>query len=267
MSDSEITSSAGRYEVAVDTLLEFRKYEHFPGIHRLREIAKSREPMTIMFGGFRFTWHPGSAELLPTVTVPIQDTDDYEAERRAMERFLSALSFVFGYGITVYTAAGSGYKKEFDPPVLQQHRLKGVVHPAPKELVTLDDDELPLCLALLREGKSATSGALEFLSYWKVIEVAVGNKRKFKDWVGNRAHERWPEEEATPEAWFERLNATRVAAAHAIPWGEGTLRHDPDDPAIALKIRDNVGVAWELARDAITERWSNPVRQVNDWGR
>ncbi len=71
--------SAGRYEVAVDSLLDFRIYPQRgmapgqqPWIERMKEATESRDPVTIAFEGWRFTWHPGSGEVLPVVTVPIE---------------------------------------------------------------------------------------------------------------------------------------------------------------------------------------------------
>jgi hypothetical protein len=210
------SSPVGRYEVAVDTLLELRRYQDFPPADRLRRLGESREPMSIWFERRRFTWHPGSEDNLPVVTVPLRDPDNFDQERFALERFLSALSYAFGYGITVYSAAASGNKTEYDPPFLQQPRLKGTIFPAPDELVVTNDQELSLCLGLIREGMSSNSKALQFLSYWKVVEVAVGETR-FRDWVGRMAHELWRgEAQRSPKEWFDYLNETRIAAAHAI---------------------------------------------------
>ncbi len=175
--------SAGRYEVAVDSLLDFRIYPQRgmtpgqqPWIERMKEATESRDPVTIAFEGWRFTWHPGSGEVLPVVTVPIDDSENYEEERFAMERFLSALSFQFGYGVTVYSAAASGIKKELDSPLLQQPRLKGTIFPAPDAIELADASrELSLCLALVREGMSSSSRALAYLTYWKAVEVAIGD--------------------------------------------------------------------------------------------
>lgn len=69
-----------------------------------------------------------------------------------MARFLSALNFNYGSPIAIYTAAASGFKKEMDPPLLQQPRLKATIFPAPLEVHVSDDDDLRLALGLMREG-------------------------------------------------------------------------------------------------------------------
>jgi hypothetical protein len=257
-----------RFEVAVDSMLEFRVYPpsgrapgQEPWIERMKEATASREPMTILFEGRRFTWHPGSDEILPTVTVPIEDEDDFEAEHFAMERFLSALSFEFGYGVTVFTAAGSGLKKELDPPLLQAKRMKATIFPTPDTIELADtSSELSLCLALVREGMCSTSRALAYLSYWKAVEVAVGDP-EHKSWIGPAAEALWPEAGRGSNAWYKRLNETRIAAAHAIPSGE-RLKYHPDDPALDSRLREDVERARLLAHRAIGERWPNPIRKT-----
>jgi hypothetical protein len=258
--------SAGRYEVAVDSLLDFRLYPgrgmapgQEPWIERMKQATESREPLTVSFEGRRFTWHPGSDDVLPVVTVPIDDSDNYEKERFAMERFLSTLSFQFGYGVAVYSAAASGVKKEFDRPLLLQPRLKGTIFPAPDTVELADaSPELSLCLALVREGMSSSSRALAYLSYWKAVEVVTGDPHH-KSWIGAAAAALWPEEGRTTSSWHRRLNETRIAAAHALPRGKG-LQYHPDDPALTSRLMEDVDRIRQLAMKAIRERWQDPVR-------
>lgn len=216
------------------------------------------EPMNIVFEGRRFRWHPGTDDILPTVTVPIQDINNDEPERAAMRRFLSALSYAYGYGITIYSDAGSGYKTEFDPPLLVQPRMKPTIFPVPDEVeVTYEDEELSLCLAIMREGASSTSKALRYLSYWKAIEVAIGAPA-FRSWVSAAAKQLGAADARSADEWFNYLNETRIAAAHALPTEE-KLQHDPDDPSLSRRLTDDVGTIFQLARRAIGERWPDPV--------
>jgi hypothetical protein len=260
------TVMAGRYEVAVETLVDFRVYPargmapgQEPWIERMQKATESREPITISFQGRRFTWHPGSDEILPAVTVPIDNSDKYEEERFAMERFLSALSFKFGYGVSVYSAAASGFKRELDPPLLQQRRMKGTIFPAP-DVVELADvsGDLSLCLALFREGMSSSSRAFAYLSYWKAVEVAIGDPQH-RSWIGPAAAALWPEAGRTARSWYKRLNETRIGAAHALPRGQG-LRYHPNDPVLTGRLLEDVSRMRQLAMKAIRERWQIPVR-------
>jgi hypothetical protein len=215
----------------------------------------------VWFQGRRFTWHPSTEESRVIVTVPIRDSEDYDAERFAMERFLSALSFHFGYGITVAEEAASSFKKEFDPPFLQHPHLPGTIFPAPAALAVEDDDELALGLAHMREGLAATSVAFRYLSFWKAIEVSVGPS-SFAAWMGTTAAREWPSEEPDGAAWFARLNDGRNAAAHAVRFDPESVHYHPDDPISRMKLLRDVDKVWQLARTAVVERWPTPVAEV-----
>ena len=257
--------TSGRYEVAVDSAIEFRVYPEpgrdpgqEPWLDRLWTVSESRDPITIFFETRRFAWHPGSDDVLPVVTVPISDPDNYDDERAAMERFLSAISFALGFGVTVYSSTASGFKKELDPPLLQQPRIKATIFPAPLTVELADEStNLSLSLALVREGLSSSSRALAYLSYWKAIEVAIGDPRH-KGWIGSSAAALWPEE-GSAKSWFKRLNATRISAAHAIPRGRG-IPYNPNEPATSAKLLDDTNRIHQLAMKAVRERWKTPVR-------
>lgn len=258
----EPVSFRGRYEVSVDTSLELRKYPpRGGGIRRLIEITKSRDPVSVWFQGRRFTWHPGTEESRVIITVPIKDGENYDAERFAMERFLSVLSFHFGFGVTVAEEAASGFKKELDPPLLQHPHLPGTIFPSPAALDVTDDDELTLCLAHLREGMAATSVAFRYLSFWKAIEVAIDRPR-FATWVGAAAVRGWPDEGLDAGGWFDRLNDGRNAAAHAVRFDSESLHYHPDDPLSRKKLLEDVDKVWQVARAAIQDRWPNPVKET-----
>jgi hypothetical protein len=241
-----------RYEVTIESQVELRKYPppgrspgEAPWIERMIEATKSTEPITLSFEGRRFTWHPGSDEFITSVTVMVEDPDNYEVERFAMERFLSALSYRFNGAISVYTSVGYSHRDEFAPSV-RQPRQKGGVNPVPEEIELADSsDELSICLGLMREGLSSRSRALTFLSYWKVIELAVG-RRRVQRWMGDR---------------YRRLYETRVAAAHAIPDNRQRLLYHPDDPSLFERLSEDIGVIYELAMRAIGEQWPDPVRE------
>jgi hypothetical protein len=255
----------GWYQVAVDSLFDFRVYPERgmapgqkPWIERLQEATEAREPFTISFEGRVLTWHPGSDEFLPVVTIPISDSDNYEEERFAVERFLSALSFEFGFGVTVYSAGASGFNGELDPPLLQQPRMKPTINPAPDAVEVAEaSEELSLCLALIREALSSASRILAYLSYWKAIEVAVGDP-DYRSWIGPEAVALWPEEGRTAESWYERLKETRNAAAHAIP--QRAPQYHPDNPTLTSRLTEDVERLHWLAMKAIRERWPRPVR-------
>jgi hypothetical protein len=259
---------AGRYEVALETSLEPTP----PGGWRQApdgKFVRPQEPVKIWFQSRRFTWHPGTETILPVITVMIPDADDYSAERLATNRFLSAVAYETGMPIREVTSSASGFKKEDDPPLLQQPRAGVVGTRVGPEIVVDDDPDLLKCLALCREGQTAGSDALAFLSYWKAVEVAVG-ERGFRAWMmensavlGPRWSREQSEPERTPEGWFEHLRQSRVAAAHAVPREPGHLRIDPDDPDLFPRLAIDANRMRILARRAIEGRWPKPVRSID----
>lgn len=248
----------GRYDVALDSGLELRDYREFPPLAQLRELPNDMTPITIDFSGRRFTWHPGGDEFLPVVTTPILSRDDDHEERRAMLRFLSALSFEFGSPIVIYTSAASAFKKEFDPPFLQQPRLKATIFPAPATVEVEDDPDLRLCLAFTREGVSARSEALRFLSLFKALEVAVG-EGAVNPWIDRNAPS-VSESPLPPNGWSVHLREARHSAAHAVRTNPDDRHYDPDDPRHSMTLSADARTIWLLAHEAITSRWSPPVR-------
>ena len=165
--------------------------------------------------------------MLTVVSVMVDDMNDDAEERASMRRFLSAISFEFDGAIVIDTDVGTNARLgEYDPPAIRQRPMQGMSVQAPESIeVSETSEDLTLCLALMREGLSSSSGALAFLSYWKVIEVIVGQSN-VPNWIGDD---------------FAHLNETRVAAAHAIPDTEGNLRYNPDDPALARRLYEDRG--------------------------
>jgi len=105
------------YEVAVDTDITFHTQRNpYAG-----DGMPDPETVTIEFGGYRFTWHvvppENGQEYCPTVTMMIQDPNDYAAERVAMERFLSAVAYMTRQKIDVVGAGAFGVPTGLDLPL------------------------------------------------------------------------------------------------------------------------------------------------------
>jgi hypothetical protein len=219
----------GRYEVAVEGGLDLRVYRTFSRVSWLRELPKDLTPIPLAFSGRRFLWHPAEEGILSTVTTPIRTADpNYLQEREAVNRFLSALSFEFRQPVRIYTAAASGMKAEFDPPLLRQPRLNATIHPAPTQLEVQDSADLKLCLALMREGVSADSEALRLLSLFKAIEVAVG-ETLVDEWIDEHTSSLADVREIPPEGWSSHLREARNSAAPGGPYlSESVAKHLED---------------------------------------
>lgn len=191
-----------RYEMAVDTRLELRR----PG---QREMQLPTEPIEIRFRGRTFTWYPGTHDLHAVVALVSEArTDEEQAEERLLfERFLSALSFETGCQIRSIASSGLGLTRREvgSRSVITQPRASIIIMPAAEVLDVPDDNDLERCLALMREGGTSGSYALEFLSYWKVVEIAVG-RHQFGAWINVEApsvHQMWLWGEKPPPDWFD----------------------------------------------------------------
>lgn len=252
-------ATKGRYEVAMDTPVVLDRRPDWAPLERL---LREPEPVSVTFEGRRFTWFPGDAECMPVATVPIASSDDYLAERIAMERFLSAVSFLSRRPVMVETTGGAGFKREFDAPILRQPwSMRFVVNVS----VALDlpaDPDLHLALGLYREAMSSRLSAFQVLGYWKVVEVALNARKDLADWLPDAVSEvraRWEldagETARTEQEWVKWLRDSRNAAAHGVREWADALTHDPHDPDVAARLRVDASRLETLARKAMCERW------------
>lgn len=256
-----------RYEIAVDA--EFELCPRRKGW----QLGDPLEPVATWFQKRRFVWHPGDAEYCPIVTTPCEG-GDFTEESEATERFLSALSRTHTWGLYASTVGiGTGHgspQDEFATPTWKHpRRYGGLIHRVAPELVVVEDDpDLMLCLALLREGRNSHSVALAFLSYWKVIEVAIGRDENTRmRWIRRNAKALRKSWESTsserPHDWFEHLNKARIRAAHAIP-RKGVTPSDPDDTRIRGALAGDTSKVHLLAVRALHDRWGEHPVWEND---
>lgn len=252
-----------RYEIAADAEFE---------LHPRRQdwrLGDALEPVDVWFQKRRFLWHPGDTQYCPIVTTPYEG-DGLSEVSMATERFLSALSRTHDWGLYVSAVGfGEGHgtpRNEFDPPTWKQPRRQGgLVHRVAPELVVPEEDaDLMLCLGLLREGRNARSVALAFLSYWKVIEVAVGrDESRQMRWISKNAkalRQSWDPNGTHPSRdWFDYFNRARIQAAHAIP-KKGVIPSDPDDTTVRRSLAADEWKVHQLAIRAVHEKWGpHPV--------
>lgn len=284
-----------RYEVSVQTNLAFHTRGEFAP--PIRDLPRQAETVAIEFEGRRFLWHAvpplvidlpdrgivgrvrnrlGDAlgqvarylervvrqDRWPTVTTPIEDAGDYESERLAMARFLSALAYETQQGMEVQAGGGAGMPAEFDPPI-----ATGVVfgpgyymRAAPAEVVVVDDDRLRLVLGYYREALGIESPYFKFLAYWNALEVACEDaSSSLGAWIREtmEAHPGLGREDDPPADWSEYLyNERRHAVAHAVrdpKYGVPDL--DTDEPDTRGRFYQDARLVGDLVRLRVGERW------------
>jgi hypothetical protein len=221
-----------RYEVTVHSTLCFS--ENPPGIGELSIL----EVVPIRFDGREFIWHANIqpteyGSLWPSVTVVLDDANDYAAEELATRRFLSAMSFVYKAPMGELDTGASGFKRRLDRPLVISpgRHLGAVVHEAPSGLFVEADDRLRLTLGLAREAVSSDSPFYRFLALYNALDAAFDNNEAERDAFVRRALRDVPlPVDVSTSDWDEYfLESNRHDIAHAVRYpGRPTL--DPDAP-------------------------------------
>jgi hypothetical protein len=252
-----------RYDVAVRARLRF----HTQAQVRLQASFPEGETVLIEHAGRRFVWHntqpdPEGHELWPTVTIMVEDADDYEAERVAMERFLSALAYWTDTEIEGLNWGGAGWAQEFDRPVAVARRrgLGDQVFEAPGEVVVEpEDDQLRLVLAHHREGLNAGSPFFRFLAFWNALDVGFdGDQDGLRGWICETVprfgtYTRHLPEGADP--WDYLYDSSRNAVAHAIRTSDDRPALDPDLLPDRGRLMGDSRLLQMLVKNRVAERW------------
>jgi hypothetical protein len=254
-----------RYDVAVNSDLAFHTRKppfaasDFPG----------PETVAIDFEGRRFVWHTVPPDPLtgqergPTVTTMVADPNDYEAERVAMARFLSALAYATRQSIEVVSGGAAGVPAEFDPPVATALRHFGAhMHEAPAEIVVVDDDRLRLVLGYYREGLGTDSPYFRLLAFWNALEIACEDfDGKMRAWVRatmeEYPHLRGGDEPAPADWWTHFTEERRHAVAHAVRSEGRGDDLDPDDPDTRARFYRDARLFEDLVRMRVGQRWGD----------
>jgi hypothetical protein len=253
----------GRFEVAIRTPVDIWAPGKQPPPSK--PLRRPTEPVAILFEGRTFTWFPGDDDHYPSVALPFEG--DYEAERRSMQRFLSALSYHLQQPIRVDFEAAQGSRREDSPPLARASRRGGLILTGPSELRVVEDDSLRLCLALFRDAFSSQSPFYEFLGYYKVLEVVTGGDLDRDRWIHEHAGEHAAEwralegEDERPSDWAIYFkNSSRNAIAHALRSREDAAHIDPDDPSDQARLRRDARFLAILAKQGIDERWPKALK-------
>lgn len=247
-----------RFEAAVETSLAFSSNEL---------LVPAREPTTIEFDGYSFVWHPNDGvdtegdTSWPTVTVMSKSTD-YRAEMQATNRFLSALSHLYDVPIAVLATSATGFKGEFDSPLLHQPLgpFTRILVGPPSSIVVLPDQRLRLVLALEREARSSRSAFYRYLAYYNALDASFdGNASALAAFADSHIEGSPPDND--PSWSFYLTQSLRHALAHTVR-DEGRLVLDPDESDDQIKLAIATERLLELLRLRTRDRWPEGVRSV-----
>lgn len=181
-----------------------------------------------------------------------------ECERLVM-RFLSNLAWVEGAGYLVDGVGGGsvpnpmGRSKETGFSICDEFDLSYFPEPA--------SDKALLALALMREGRGLNHPGYSFLSFYRVLEVALGKGRKTQiAWINDQVA-RGLDHRATGALDQLRKQNIDDIGAHLYASGRCAMAHaseepiiDPDDPADARRLWSERPIMLALAERAIEEK-------------
>ena len=113
-----------------------------------------------------------------------------------------------------------------------------------------------LALALYKEGHNSTSEFYKFLSFWKVLEVAIRDRNKRWEWINSNAENAGIE----PERLSEMLRSHSSIAEYLYGSGRCAIAHvsrdpvvNPDDLEDRVRLSRDARIVEHLARMAITQ--------------
>lgn len=255
---------AGRYEVPIATGIAF-------------DAGPDVDWLPIQFEGRRFLWHraprdPDSDETWPTVTTvypvdPEPAQDWWEDVHRAMERFLSALSYHYKAAITTRAVRGTGvgkaFSREFSPPraVWARGMVPGMTHPVLSELLTVADERLHIVMGYWRDGCSTGSPFFRFLAFWNALDIACENV-DMPTWVRAQSKAMADRIEGQPaDLWLHLHDERRHAVAHAVREPDKPDDLDPNDPSMRMRFDMDSRVLATLVRQRVNERWGLDATQ------
>lgn len=211
----------------------------------------------ITFAGVKFWVLPVTTDAYPGIAARL-DGISRENLEKLMLQLLSAISWVDGGGISLNSFSGGslpgsmgrsqegGYtiRSEFDYPYLPE----------------VEGDKAKLALALMREGRGLNHTAYSFLSFYRVLEVAIGNGQKRKEWMPN-ALDRLQDSRASQAVADLRAEGIEDVAKHLFDSGRCAIAHassdpiiNPDDPADTRRLFQELPIMMNLAVLAIEEK-------------
>jgi hypothetical protein len=199
---------------------------------------------------------PLTTKHFPAIAVKL--TRSREQCELLLMRFLSNVAWVEDQGFLVEGIGGGsipapmGRDKEFGFSICEEFDLSYFPEPT--------DEKALLALALMREGRGLNHPGYAFLSFYRVLEVALPNGRHRKNWVSDKI-------DLIDDHYAKQaLNALRAKGitdigGHLYESGRCAIAHasqepiiDPDDPSHTRRLHSELPIVRALAQIAIEEQ-------------
>ncbi|MCP4330035.1 MAG: hypothetical protein GY791_16535 [Alphaproteobacteria bacterium] len=208
------------------------------------------------YDGWNYWTIPVTRDAFPGIAARADGISRDELRKRIL-RFLSVISWVEGKGAVLEAFSGGSL-----PHSIGRGKEGGYVIRDGFDLPYLpviDSERAKLALALMREGRGLSHPAYSFLSFFRAIEVAVGDGPARRAWMPDVIGrlENMHAKNAVAE-----LKAEGVAdiALHLFESGRCAIAHanadpiiDPDDPADSRRLYRELPIIESLAEMAIEE--------------
>jgi hypothetical protein len=147
----------------------------------------------VTFEGKVMRWINGTPEAEATISIGVANLNDHKTEDDQLNRFLSLLVWQYGGHARIKEGVGgarTAHSKVYSPRMSRGLRVDpGYLQRGTKLALTTDQK---LALGLYREAQNSSSTFYEFLSYYKILELAVPNK-------GNTSRSEWLNTVAIPK--------------------------------------------------------------------
>lgn len=213
----------------------------------------------IAYDGIFFWIIPITRDAYPGVAARADGIASDELQKRIL-RFLSVISWIDGHGVILSSFSGGslphsmgrnkegGYmiRQEFDFPYLP----------------VVECERAKLALALMREGRGLNHSAFSFLTFFRVLEVAIGDGKKRKAWMPDAIKRLDSHQSKTA---LDELSEKGIedVAKHLFESGRCAIAHagadpiiDPDDPADSRRLYRELPIIEGLAEMAIEEEFT-----------
>lgn len=211
----------------------------------------------VTYRGTHFWIIPITKDACPAVAVRAYGASNEELRER-ISRFVSVLSWVASSGVLIESFGGGSHLFAYLKP---SQRGGGFVCDRLdlRYLPAISDPKAMLALALMREGRGLRHPAYSFLSFWRVLEVAIGRK-DIKTWIADAVIR--ISDHGAKDA-LEKMKASGVIdlADHLYVSGRCAIAHasnnpivDPDKPEDARRLVQERPLIASLATLAIEER-------------
>lgn len=179
--------------------------------------------------------------------------ENNQLTRERILRFLSVISWIYDSGISLISFGGGSCLYPYT-----RHKSNGFIigyNLDFRYLPEIKDEKAKLALALMREARSLTHIAYSFLTYWRVLEVAIG-KNKIQSWI-EEAKTRLLNQEAK-KVIKNLQRSTDAIGKHLYESGRCAIAHalekpiiDPDKPEHSWRLSQEIPLVEALAVLAI----------------